>query len=53
MRVSVQLNTILEFEYINDINEAYSLIVEDMSPVDILMMADNLGSPVNIDVDAI
>lgn len=53
MRVSVQLNTILEFENIDDVNDAYNLIAFDMSPSDILTMADNQGNAVNVDVDAL
>ena len=51
MEIAVTLRTEVTFEDLEDINDAYSILVEEMTPEEILELAKNQGNPVNIDVE--
>lgn len=51
MDIAVTLRTELTFEDLDDINDAYSIIAEEMTPEEIIELARNQGNPVNIDVE--
>jgi hypothetical protein len=51
MNIAVTLRTEVEFEDLEDINDAYSIIVDEMTPEEVLELAKNQGNCVNIDVE--
>ena len=51
MLVAVNLRTVLKFEDFDDINTVQDIIVDEMTPDEILKMAINQGNVINIDVD--
>jgi hypothetical protein len=51
MNIEVTIRTEVEFADLEDINDAYSILVDDMSPEEILELARNQGNSINIDVE--
>lgn len=51
MNVEVTMRTELEFEDLDDINEAQSIIVDEMSIEEILELADRQGNRVTVEVE--
>lgn len=51
MKVAVNLRTVLEFEDLDDINIAQDIIIDEMTPDEILEIAMSQGNVINIDVD--
>lgn len=51
MDIAVTLRTEISFEDLDDINEAQELIVEEMTPEEILDLAQRQGNSINIDVE--
>lgn len=51
MIVAVNLRTVLKFEDLDDINTVQDIIVDEMTPDEILEMAISQGNVINIDVD--
>lgn len=51
MEIAVTLRTSLEFEDLDDVNNVQDIILYEMSPEEIIEMAQNQGNSVNIDVD--
>lgn len=51
MLVAVNLRTVLKFEDLDDINTVQDIIVDEMTPNEILEMAINQGNVINVDVD--
>lgn len=51
MQVAVTIRTHLEFEDLEDINEAYELVASEMSVDEIIELANNQGWSINVDVD--
>lgn len=50
MRIAVTIRTFLEFEDLEDINEAQNFI-DEMSADEILELANREGEAINIDID--
>jgi len=51
MEIAVTLRTELTFEDLEDINEARDIIVDEMTPEEILELAQRQGNCINIDVE--
>jgi hypothetical protein len=51
MDIAVTLRTEISFEDLEDINDARDIIVDEMTPEEILELAQRQGNPVNIDVE--
>lgn len=51
MQVSVSLKTVLEFEDLEDINDVYEIVAEEMSADEIIELATKQGNSINVDVD--
>ena len=51
MEISVTLRTTLEFNSLNDFEEAVNMVMYDMTPDEILGLAQRQGNNVLVDVD--
>lgn len=51
MEVAVTLRTRVDFESLEDINEAYEILTSEMAPDEILNMALNQGYNIQVDID--
>lgn len=51
MQVGVTIRTNLEFEDLEDINEAYNIVCGEMAIDEVIELAQNQGQVFNIDVE--
>ena len=51
MEISVTLRTTLEFNSLDDFDEAVNMVMCDMTPDEILELAQRQGNNISVDVD--
>ena len=51
MEISVTLRTTLEFNSLDDFDEAVNMVMFDMTPDEILELAQRQGNNISVDVD--
>lgn len=51
MEVTVNLSTTLEFDSLEDFEDAVNIVMCDMSPDEIIELANNQGNPIKVDVN--
>lgn len=51
MEISVTLRTTLEFNNLDDFEEAINIVVCDMTPDEIIELAQRQGNNISVDVD--